>query len=304
MLSRALAAILLGSGSILPVSAGRWLAEKIGALVYLAPRARRGLLENARHILGGESTPAERRSLALAVLRNFGRSVHDLLVAHRRWKSVQELPLKVIGRERFDGLAASGKGFIAASLHLGSYEIGSMVLAERCPSAAIVYHRDPAGFFEKLRSRQRALARLEEIAIDASPFFAIELSRRLREGGAILMAGELEARRRGERFRFLHGFANFSLWPARLAIHAGAPVLPAFTVREADGSFCLHLEEPLHPRPHEEPARFMARLVEVFERYVKKFPEQWLMVRPFWAEEEDEVTRLASAGGKERGRWC
>ncbi len=304
MLARAFASILLGSSSVLPVPAGRWLAEKIGALVYLAPRARRGLLENARHILGGESAPAERRALALAVLRNFGLSVHDLLMAHRRWKGVRELPLKVIGRERFDELAASGKGFIAVSLHLGSYEIGSMVLADRCRSAAIVYHRDPAGFFEELRSRQRALARLEEIPIDASPFFAIELIRRLKEGGTILMAGELEARRRGERFRFLHGFAHFSLWPARLAIQAGAPVLPAFTVREADGSFCLHLEEPIQPRPEEEPARFMARLVEVFERYVKKFPEQWLMVRPFWEEEEDAAARSASAGGKKGGRWC
>src|SRR5262245_28813973 len=113
MFSKLLAAFFLKLGAALPYRAGRWLAGKIGGLVFWVPAARRGLLANAGHILGAGATRAERRALARAVLRNFGWSIYDLLAMHRQWKSLDDLPLKVAGRENFDRVASTGKGFLA-----------------------------------------------------------------------------------------------------------------------------------------------------------------------------------------------
>ena len=279
MISRGISTLLLLASYLLPFPLFRRWLELGAKLLYIAPHIRKGMLENSRHILGEASTHSQRKFLALAVLKNFGHAIAELLAAHRE-KENQNIEIK--GKEHFFSAKTMNRGIIAVSLHMGSYEKGSMVIARQCKKAAIVYHRDPASFFERLRSSQRRLKKLDEIAIDASPFFAIELLNRLREGDAILMAGELAADPRGQAFPFLDGEASFSSWPGRLAVTSGAPILPAFTIRQPDQTLCLYLEEPLIAGADDSPESIMEKLVAIFERYVRQYPEQWLMIRPFW----------------------
>jgi len=98
----------------------------------------------------------------------------------------------------------------------------------------------------------------------------------------ILLSADQVAARDGERFPFLHGVAPFSLWPARLALASGAPIVPAFNVRTPGGGYRLHLEPPIFPGEGETPEALLLRLVAILERYVRDYPEQWLMIRPFW----------------------
>lgn len=285
MLSRILVRLVLVLGRVLPVRVARGLATGLGRLVYLLPAARRGLLDNARHILGPQATFARRRQLALGVLESFAQAILDLILGERLWKHLENRPLEVVGRDNFDRATEGGNGFIALTLHLGSYEAGSRILTRQVGEVTLVYHRDPSRFFEELRSLQRRRNPVAELAIDRSPFFAIELRELLKNGGVALMAGEIAAGARGEPFRFFDGEARFSLWPARLAISAGVPILPAFTVKLPGGGFRCQLEPPVFPAGGQDPRRMMEPLVELFESMIRRYPDQWLMVRPFWTGE-------------------
>ena len=44
------------------------------------------------------------------------------------------------------------------------------------------------------------------------------------------------------------------------------------------------MEDAIHCSETDDPSQVMERLVKVFEVYVKRYPDQWLMVRPFWNE--------------------
>jgi KDO2-lipid IV(A) lauroyltransferase len=297
MISSALARALLLLASILPPRGARALAAGIGRAVYLVPAARRGLLANARHILGPGSTPRERRRLAVAVLAHFGRAIADLILGPRLWAGAGPR-VEVEGAEHFAALARAGRGFLAVTLHMGSYEVGGMLVAQLGQRALVVYHRDPASFFDRLRSRQRRRFPLEEIAIDRSPFFAVPLLRHLESGGVVLMAGELAAAARGAPYGFLDGQARFSPWPARLAAAAGAPILPVFTLREGEG-YRVCIEAPIRVETEGEEAAAMRRLVAIFEGYVRRHPEQWLMVRPFWVEQGEAREPVPSPGPRE-----
>ena len=79
MFSKLLANTLLALGAILPVSAVRWIADRVGRLVFYIPSARRGLLLNARRILGESSTQQARRELAV------GRFASTECARGRRW---------------------------------------------------------------------------------------------------------------------------------------------------------------------------------------------------------------------------
>jgi KDO2-lipid IV(A) lauroyltransferase len=291
MLSKILAKLILAFGAGLPTATVRWLARLLGRAVFWIPAARRGLLLNAKHILGETSSPIERRSLALGVLDSFALAISDLVLSNRLWKdqlegNVDTVPSNV-EIENYDTFARlndreTHRGFVMVTLHMGSYEAACMLLAQKRGGVTIVYHRDPAGFFEELRSRQRTRFPIEEKAIDTSPFFAVDLLQRLREGGTVLLAGEIAQRLHGESFPFLDGSAHFSLWPARLAVTAGVPVLPAFIVRTGVESYCIHIEDPVECQESDDPRAVMEKLVKVFESYVQRYPDQWLMVRPFW----------------------
>jgi len=274
-------ALLVLAARSLPFSATLRLSAAVSRAVYvLFPGTRAGLLENAGRILGPDSSAAERKRLARGVLESFARFLAELVAPPEKAPGRDVLET-AIGREHFEAAAARGKGIIAATLHMGNYEIAAMGIASLLPNVAVVYNRERIEFLERVRSSRRREARLDEIVIDDSRFFAIEALRRLREGGIVLLAGDQVESRDGERFPFLHGEAPFPLWAARLSAASGAPIVPAFAVRDEGGRHRLHLEAPIFSEDR-EPRAIMEDLVRVFERYVRAHAGQWLMIRPFW----------------------
>jgi lauroyl/myristoyl acyltransferase len=277
------------AGRILPAG---WLLKlgRLGAdLTYLSfPGLRSNLHSNARRILGEGSTPGERARLAREVLRSFSRFILE-------WVAPKCLPRPaamiddVAGRERFRKAADSGSGVIAATIHMGNYELPGRELAALRLPVSILFERDPHRFLERIRSRARQAFDIEEIALGASRFAGIEALDRLREGGVVLLAGDHVSAPDAEPFDFLGGRASFSLWPARLARASGAPIVPAFCFRTAEGLYRIRLESPIFPADR-SPREITAELVRVFESYVREFPEQWLMVHEFW-----EVDGLVSS---------
>lgn len=272
----------------------RFAAACSRAVYLLFPGVRAGLLANAEGILGPESSARARAELARGVLESFAKFLVELLAPARNAPG-QDLHRDTRGREHFEAAAAAGKGVIAVTLHMGNYELASMELASLRPNVAIVYNTDPIPLVEWIRSRRRRAKRLDEIVINESRFFAIEVLQRLREGGVILLSGDQVAARDGEAFPFCHGTAAFSLWPARLSLSSGAPIVPAFNVRRPDGRYELHLEAPVFPREGREPGEVLTELLRVFERYVREYPDQWLMIRKFWVDIETRGPLVANS---------
>jgi KDO2-lipid IV(A) lauroyltransferase len=274
-------ALLVLAAQSLPFGVAARLSAAVSRAVYVFfPGIRAGLLANAARILGPGSTPAERARLARGVLASFARFLTELVTPPAKAPGRDVLETAT-GREHFEAAAAPGKGVIAVTLHMGNYEVAAMGIASLLPNVAVVYNRERVRFLEGVRSRRRREARLDEIVIDDSRFFALEALRRLREGGIVLLACDQVESRDGERFPFLHGEAAFPLWAARLSAASGAAILPAFAVRDAEGRHRLRLEAPVFSAGR-EPRAVMEDLVRVFERCVREHPEQWLMIRPFW----------------------
>jgi KDO2-lipid IV(A) lauroyltransferase len=268
---------------LLPRSANIALSMASSRAVYfLFPGVRAGLLANAKRILGPGSSSADRSALAQAVLASFAHFLAELVSPPQKAPR-QDLGKETSGREHFDTALAAGKGVILVTLHMGNYELSGLELAQLKHNVAVVYNRERIRFLEKLRSRRRKEKRLDEIVINDSRYFGIEVLQRLRNQGIVLLAGDQVETKEGEPFPFLHGSAIFSLWPARLSLASGAPIVPAFNLREPDGSCRLYLEAPIFPSSAREPRAMMEELIRVFERYVREHADQWLMIRRFWS---------------------
>ena len=273
------------AGRVLPRAALLALGEVCSRAVFtLFPGVRSNLLENAFHILGPESTSGERRALAHQTLASFSRFIMEW-VAPSYVPPGERIFDTATGKEHFLAALENGKGVIAMTLHMGNYELPGRELAALKRSVAVVFNRDRIGFLELLRARDRRAMHLDEIVIEDSRFFAIDALRRLEAGGIVLLAGDQVGAPDGREYTFLHGKARFSLWPARLAKTSGAPIVPAVCVRAADGSYRLEIAPRIMPRKDDTPEEIMQNVVTALERYLRRYPEQWLMVHRFWTEE-------------------
>jgi lauroyl/myristoyl acyltransferase len=275
---------------LLPLSAPFWFGRVGVRLMFrLLPGMRSALLDNAAHVLGPESTPAERKTLALGVLINFSRFFVELLSAPLTYPDPDAFFSRERGKEHGLAAHAQGKGVIGITLHMGNFELGSMMLAGRFDPVAVVYHRDPYGALETLRSRKRSDHKVEEIATDASRFFTVPVRNVLRRGGFALVAGDVGfAHQKGEVYPFLGGHARFLTWPARMALSTGAPILPCFVVRGEDGNYAPIMEPAIDPAEAGDVDTLMKRLIAVYEVYVRRYPDQWLILHKYWEDAAHE----------------
>ncbi len=274
-----------------------WLfaAGRLGAraMLALAPEVRAALTENARHILGSDSTDDERLGLAREVLASFARFTLELVLAPRRLPTGPELFEAMRGREHWHRARAAGRGVIGITLHMGNYEAGPMLLTRLHRPVAIVYRRDPMDIFERVRSRQRRRCGIEEIPVEGVPSLQLGLRMLdvLRRDGTLLVAGDVgfdgeDAGAESAPRPFFDGWAPFMTWPARVARAARAPLLPCFIVREGNGDgdgYRLEIAPPIFPEDHDGDEQAMLdRLTAVFEQFVRRHPEQWLIIHRYW----------------------
>lgn len=269
--------------AVLPVSWLYSMGRASARTLYLwAPSLRRALQANALRLLP-EATPLERRRHGIRVLEGFSRFFVELLTAPDTYPTQEAFLARVEGLDHAKEAGARGQGVIGISLHMGNMELGPMLLDGLVGPMAVVYRKDPFGLVEGMRSRARLAHNVQEIDT-GTRLFGVRVLEILRNGGFCFLAGDLgfpEATR-GRLYPFLGGQARFLVWPARLAIASGAPILPCFVLRDSKGEYFARIEPALEPEGDLDD--LMERLVGIYERYVRAYPDQWLILHPYWVE--------------------
>ena len=74
---------------------------------------------------------------------------------------------------------------------------------------------------------------------------------------------------------------------ARLALRSKALIVPCFCYREGR-KYIVQIEPPITPTTSDQPEHDVATLTRkvaaVYEKYIERHPEQWLLLSPVWAD--------------------
>lgn len=186
------------------------------------------------------------------------------------------------GWEVLDQALSNGRGAIAVTGHIGNFELGGRVLAQRFPLLDVVKTQRNAPF-DRFLQEQRLRFGIRTVPVERSGRAVLA---HLRAGGLLTLLVDQDAGKTG----FVTDFLGLpaSVWPgaARISIRTGCPVIPLAILRNDDNTHTLHIAEPLAPRgltdSEEDIRKFTGLISRAVERFIWDRPEQWFWVHRRW----------------------
>lgn len=233
-----------------------------------SPEGRARALATTAAMLTG--TPREGEIEAVARLRMIETEVLHSLMWHP-WEPVSVTDESLA---RLRGAVARGRGVILSGCHLGAYYQTSSVgsrLGQPVFSTVggwMLEPREPGYWGRYVAWRLDALRCNGARAVPAAGSFAL-LSALLVQGEVVLLQWDVPGR---QETRFLGKPVMTRTGTAKLAVHAGALIVPVLTRREGHRTW-LDAAEPLDPSTLGDALEVHAALAGIHERWVLEYPE-------------------------------
>mgnify|MGYP001384024034 CR=1 FL=1 len=276
---------LLGAIGALPLetsmrfgkSFGRFLARRFPKL---QKTARRNL-----EIAFPDMPEEEREKIIYGTFASLGR--HLGFVSHFRkfrHEDIRNL-VDVVGREHFDEAYARGKGVLFFTGHFGSWEVFNLLAPAFGYGMNILVRRIDNPLVEDFVDSFRT--RFGSVTLDKTRS-AREMFRVLARGELLGILADLNVQEREGVFVDFFGVpASTTASIARLALKTDAPVLPAFAVWEEEKQkYVVYLEPALEVErtgnEREDIKNLTQKITNVVERYVRRYPDQWLWIHKRW----------------------
>jgi KDO2-lipid IV(A) lauroyltransferase len=273
---------------VMPLSLAYHISLPIADLFYwLWASKREGALRNYARMLGCSPDDERVQRLARSSFRNFGKYIVELLHV-QGWPTGQFQRVTTRGDEHFDEALRHGKGVIFASAHMGSIEVGSsLVRLKGFRITSVMEQLRPKVMMDWIVTCRAKMG----ISLLPTVGTGRQLLRALRRGGMVALIVDVGYRDGGGvPVSFLGHPTYFPAGPARLARISRAPIVFGVAVRRPGNRFIAYASPPIfsdRTKDAEQDIRDMTQeLVGIFERFVRRYPDQWYVFRDMWPGEQ------------------
>src|SRR5208283_3702074 len=278
-------ALLVRLIGALPRPLARGVGLLIGGLVYhLHPRLRRVGLRNLQ-LAFPKKSKKDRRKILRGVYVSLGRLLGEVCLFPRYTQANASQVAVYQGFENFEDAEKLGKGVLLLTGHFGGWEIGSFFHALMGHPMQIVVRPLDNPHVDALVARYRVLHGNTMIS---NQEFARGLITAMRKNATvgILMDTNMTPPQ-GVFVDFFGIPACTASGLARVALHTGAAVVPAFTIwdevlRKYRVEFDPALELVRTGNDDADAVANTALFTNVIEDYVRRYPDQWLWVHRRW----------------------
>lgn len=289
-------------GRFMPRQMGYGIARRFAdGYVLFDRRGRECVINNLQRIHQHNGTALSRRALRALARENFLNFAKYLVdffhFLHLSRDRADRLVNFGIVPHVFDDLLAKGKGLITLSAHLGNWELGAAVLAQRgYPiNAVALWQPDPK--LNELYQTYRANRGIIPIPFGRA---ARECIAALRRNEIVAVLGDRDYTGSRQTVEFFGQPARLPDGPAKLALATGAPILPIFMVRVQGDTFAYVLGEPIWAdRQHDTVDDVVQRMAGELEKVISAHSEQWYLFHDLWDVESDRRLAAVAAFGSQ-----
>ncbi len=272
---------VIASAAALPRSARERAGTVVGTLAWHVARVRRDVVtSNVTRALGVDAHRARR--IGAASYAALGRAMMEFAALGARRGDALVGGVRFVGIEHFERAREAGRGAILVTGHFGNWELLGAAIAARFPLDLLVGEQTNASVDRRIN----ALRAARGVGIIRRGVAARGVLRALAAGRFVAMLVDQDAGRGGVFVPVFGRAASTAPGPARLALRAGAPVIPGFIVPRGDGGHTAFIEAPL-PMPEgvEGDAavrELSARIALRVEHWVRRYPELYFWPHRRW----------------------
>lgn len=264
---------------------GTWLACKSMRRVTSAVKS------NLREVFP-DRTEAELDSLALLTYRSYAYDTIDFIRSLSR--PVDELEAKIVDLDRgiFERLLGEEKGILLVAAHFGSWELGAVILRKLLGyPLTMVALPEPDENVNRIRTEMRTSLGVELLEVRQGIDTPLQIRRQLADNRIVGMLLDRHVGRDHVAVDFCGKTAHFLKTPALLSYLSGAPMLPAWVVRHADGRFRCLFDEPVYAERDGSDREATLRratqtMADRLAAKVHEYPHLWYQFYPFWQSQD------------------
>lgn len=262
------------AGRRVPIAVLYRVADAIALATYLTCRVQaRTLRANLTRLLP-EASGGTRARLARRIFRNYARYLVDY--GRFRWTPREGFAGVITGLDggqHLDEAFRMERGVILVTGHVGNWELGGVFFGNQGVKVHVVTLPDGSRQIDAIREMYRGQHAVETIVLDGSPFATLEMMAALKRREMVAMLVDRWGKADGVPSAFLGGTQYLPRGPFALSLATGAPILPAFVVR--DGGTYRGVFEPPFVVTQDEFAPYAARVSRALEGIIRRCPDQW-----------------------------
>jgi phosphatidylinositol dimannoside acyltransferase len=226
----------------------------------------------------------ELKHLTWLNFRNHAKAYADLMMLPRTDVSSMRALLKVQGMENLERARAVGKGVMAVSCHMGSYEVVSAIWSVTlAPVSFFAEEMEPRPLFEWYRDTR---ARLGISVLPLGIGGLRKVTQALRDQEMVITAIDRDITGTGQVMPFFGRPAPIPLGPAAIALHRGTPLLPVCVFRLPDDTYVAEAAPHVIVHPtgdiRADEVTATQELLRHIERFIRQHPEQWHVPHRIW----------------------
>ncbi len=275
----------------MPMRLSYFLATLGGEAIFLLSARHRDIVgTNMERVVGLDQDKRRQRQKVRSVFKNMAKNYCDLTqLSQLRLENLAE-NVSIEGWHHLTKAVADGSGVIIASAHLGNFEVAAQVLALRGIKMTIFVEAfDSTPFLRNIaKLRQGNGASILPVSTGALKK-GLQI---LRNGGTIGIVCDRDIQGSGLKVSFFGEETSVPSVAVSLALRTRAAIVPIFSVRKSSNRFAIYIEPPLElvdtgNRTQSVRAN-LENLISTMERYIRQYPEQWVVLEPIWCSHKAE----------------
>lgn len=281
--------VLIKFAQILPRRMLLRFAEFGGNAVYLFVKKERvKTLENLVRVFGQVKTRREIETIAKDVFVNLAKNLVDWIFLDKMGPDDLNRLVDIDGREKIEKALQRGKGVIVFTAHIGNWEYLAAYVAQWIRHGGVVARKIYYEKYDSLLVNLRKKHKVETVYSTDSPK---KILRILKDNCVIgILPDQDVGYLSGVFVDFLGEKAYTPTGPAAIAAAGGAGLVPAFLIRQPDDRYKITVEdEIILSRTGDKKKDLLENTIKlnrITEKYVLKYPEQWVWMHHRWKTKE------------------
>ncbi|HEV2035715.1 MAG TPA: lysophospholipid acyltransferase family protein [Candidatus Dormibacteraeota bacterium] len=269
----------------LPRSWAYALAVLAARFAYWFSPLARPRLEFNLQVACPELDQSQLRRVSWLNFRNHAKAYADLMMLPRTQVLAMRPLLKVRGMENLEAARALGKGVLAVSCHMGSYEVVSAIWsATLAPVSLFAEELEPRALFEWYRDTRARLG-ISVLPINLSGLRKV--TQALNDQEMVVTAIDRDIVGTGHMMPFFGRPAPIPLGTAAIALRLGTPLLPVCVYRLPDDSYMAEAAPMVVANntgdKKADEIRITQVLLHTIEGFIRSHPEHWHLPHRIWS---------------------